>query len=419
MQPGHPQFPFRLPARLRKGTARLLFLACLMPWLWACNSMKKVPEDQSLLVKNKVKVSRGGTISKSDISNTLTQEPNSKALGFRLKLTLYNWSKDEKDNWWNNKLREMGEKPVIFDSSSIAASQKRILSMANSKGYFQPDLSSEVKRKGKDKRKVVVTYRLDLDEPYHIRDIRLDVEDDSLQAGLARWEQETTLLPGMQYEVSRLDAERVGLTIWSVHLPFGRAWDISSPDDSVRTAVVDRIAWFIEAVQPLRPRKMILHPSAEPIADSLRGLHIEHSICSINTLAAVAARYDAQLLVEDLPRTCLCNTSREMLSIFKRLDPAVGVCFDTNHLLQETPEAFARALSGRIASLHVSDYDAVDEKHWIMGCGSIDWPAVITALADIGYNGVFLFEVGGYNSFQEVAESWHKLKQHLESEANN
>ena len=157
-----------------------------------------------------------------------------------------------------------------------------------------------------------------------------------------------------------------GLTIWSVHLPFGRAWDISSPDDSVRTAVVDRIAWFIEAVQPLRPRKMILHPSAEPIADSLRGLHIEHSICSINTLAAVAARYDAQLLVEDLPRTCLCNTSREMLSIFKRLDPAVGVCFDTNHLLQETPEAFARALSGRIASLHVSDYDAVDEKHWIM-----------------------------------------------------
>lgn len=217
----------------------------------------------------------------------------------------------------------------------------------------------------------------------------------------------------------RLDAERVGLTIWSVHLPFGRAWDISSPDDSVRTAVVDRIAWFIEAVQPLRPRKMILHPSAEPIADSLRGLHIEHSICSINTLAAVAARYDAQLLVEDLPRTCLCNTSREMLSIFKRLDPAVGVCFDTNHLLQETPEAFARALNGRIASLHVSDYDAVDEKHWIMGCGSIDWPAVITALADIGYNGVFLFEVGGYNSFQEVAESWHKLKQHLESEANN
>ena len=137
----------------------------------------------------------------------------------------------------------------------------------------------------------------------------------------------------------RADAALDCLTIWSVHLPFGRAWDISSPNDSVRTAVVDRIAWFIEAVQPLQPRKMILHPSAEPIADSLRGLHIEHSIHSINTLATVAARYEAQLLVEDLPRTCLCNTSGEMLSIFERLDPAVGVCFDTNHLLRETPRS--------------------------------------------------------------------------------
>ncbi|HIY69221.1 MAG TPA: sugar phosphate isomerase/epimerase [Candidatus Alistipes intestinigallinarum] len=217
----------------------------------------------------------------------------------------------------------------------------------------------------------------------------------------------------------RADAERVGLTIWSVHLPFGRAWDISSPNDSVRTAVVDRIAWFIEAVQPLRPRKMILHPSAEPIADSLRGLHIEHSIHSINTLAAVAARYEAQLLVEDLPRTCLCNTSGEMLSIFERLDPAVGVCFDTNHLLRETPEAFARALGGRIASLHVSDYDAVDEKHWLMGRGTIDWPSLVTALADIGYEGVFLFEVGGYDSFREVAGSWDELKRQLASENND
>ncbi len=214
----------------------------------------------------------------------------------------------------------------------------------------------------------------------------------------------------------RADAERVGLTVWSVHLPFGRAWDISSPNDSVRRAVVDRIAWFIEAVQPLRPQKMILHPSFEPIADSLRGLHIEQSIRSINTLAAVAAGCDARLLVEDLPRTCLCNTSREMLSIFERLDPAVGVCFDTNHLLQETPEAFARAMGGRIASLHVADYDAVDEKHWVMGRGTIDWPALITALADTGYKGVFLFEVAGNGSPREVAESWDELKRKLKND---
>lgn len=36
------------------------------------------------------------------------------------------------------------------------------------------------------------------------------------------------------YRRFRADAEQPGLTVWSVHLPFGRAWDISSPDDSLR-----------------------------------------------------------------------------------------------------------------------------------------------------------------------------------------
>ena len=99
----------------------------------------------------------------------------------------------------------------------------------------------------------------------------------------------------------RADAEQPGLTVWSVHLPFGRAWDISSPNDS------------------------------------LRAVHSENSVNAINTLAETVRDTGAQLLIEDLPRTCLCNTSDEMLALFGRTDPSVGICFDTNHLLQETP----------------------------------------------------------------------------------
>ena len=186
----------------------------------------------------------------------------------------------------------------------------------------------------------------------------------------------------------------------------------------MRTAVVEQIAWFIGAVQALGPRKMVLHPSAEPIADSLRAVHFENSVNSINALAEAARGTGAQLLVEDLPRTCLCNTSDEMLALFGRLDPSVGICFDTNHLLQETPEAFARAVGGRIASLHVSDYDAVDEKHWVMGKGVIDWPAVIGAIASTGYDGVFMFEVGGYDSFGQVADTWRAVERRLEEIEN-
>lgn len=213
----------------------------------------------------------------------------------------------------------------------------------------------------------------------------------------------------------RADAERTGLTVWSVHLPFGRDWDISTPDDSVRRAVVERFAWFIEAVKPLKPGKLVLHPSYEPIADSIRAQHIEACIASTNELAAAARAAGMQLLLEDLPRTCLGNTSQEMLAILERVDPAVGVCFDTNHLLQETPEEFARAMGGRIASLHVSDYDRTDEKHWLMGRGTTDWPAVIAAIAQSGYDGVFMFEVGGYDTFGEITDSWHAVEKQLET----
>ena len=201
--------------RFLSGT--LLFskvlLGCFMlAGLAGCNSLKKVPENQSLLVKNKVKVSSGGTIDKNDLSSALAQEPNSKILGGRLKLSFYNWSKDEKDNWWNNKLRDIGEKPVIFDSTAIQSSAERILSMASAKGYFHPVLETEVTRKGREKRKVVVSYRLQLDEPYHIRHTQIDIQDDSLRPELADWEKEALVQPGMQYDVSLLDAERARIS---------------------------------------------------------------------------------------------------------------------------------------------------------------------------------------------------------------
>lgn len=170
--------------------------------------MKKVPQDQSLLVKNKVKVSSSKAVSKSDVYNLLTQEPNSKFFGARIKLSMYNWAKEDKQNWWNNKLREIGEPPAIFDTSAITESEERILSYANSKGYFFPELQTEVKRRKKNPRKVVVSYFLELNEPYFLRNIDIRVHDDSLKSELRNWEKETSLHPGMQYSVSALDQER-------------------------------------------------------------------------------------------------------------------------------------------------------------------------------------------------------------------
>ena len=49
-------------------------------------------------------------------------------------------------------------------------------------------------------------------------------------------------------------------------------------------------------------------------------------------LSRVATEAGAHLCVEDLPRTCLGNSSAEILELLTA-DPSLTVCFDTNHLL--------------------------------------------------------------------------------------
>jgi len=43
-------------------------------------------------------------------------------------------------------------------------------------------------------------------------------------------------------------------------------------------------------------------------------------------------------------------------------------------------------------TLHLSDYDGIDEKHWMPGEGVIDWQAFMLALQEIDYTGPFNYE---------------------------
>ena len=53
------------------------------------------------------------------------------------------------------------------------------------------------------------------------------------------------------------------------------------------------------------------------------------------------------------------------------------------------------ALAPRLLTLHCSDNDGVDERHWLPGHagGAVDWAVFLGALSDHGYAGPFLYEV--------------------------
>ena len=78
-------------------------------------------------------------------------------------------------------------------------------------------------------------------------------------------------------------------------------------------------------------------------------------------------------------------------------DERLRVFFDVNHLLavyQDTHRDFVEALGEKIITVHLSDYDFVDEKHYFCGNGDINWDELIGLLEGIGYCGPFLYEGG-------------------------
>ena len=194
----------------------------------------------------------------------------------------------------------------------------------------------------------------------------------------------------------RLRDSRVRLH--SVHLPYGSRLDLSQLDDTLREDAIRQTEANLCAAVELGATLAVVHPSAEPISDEHRAAHLDASRRSLASLAATAGGLGVQLAVECLPRTCLGHTAAELLSAVEHTDSAaMGVCIDVNHLNLREPDirSAVNTLGARLLTLHCSENDGEDERHWLPGDsrGVIDWSAFLAGLRDVGYAGPFLYEL--------------------------
>jgi len=197
----------------------------------------------------------------------------------------------------------------------------------------------------------------------------------------------------LDYKQVKEWADKYGVILWSYHLPFAPDIDISVTDEDKRVRFVGYLTSLIKKASDIGIDKFIIHPSREPIADEDRPARMKQSMRSLSELAEFAASCGAVMAVEDLPRTCLGRTAEDMLTLLSA-DSRLRVCFDTNHLTMDKNARFMEKLGDKIITLHVSDYDLIDEKHWLPGEGQNDWAEIMDGLEKIGYSGVFMYEVG-------------------------
>lgn len=114
------------------------------------------------------------------------------------------------------------------------------------------------------------------------------------------------------------------------------------------------------------------------------------------------------------PETLKCfPTGRSVCAFVKDLSPRMGMCLDIGHDLRmgDDPAETIRTCSDRLFDLHLKDIDlGPDGKQdiaRILGRGSIDLPAIVRALCDVGYEGCcsIEYETNFKDNLVDLAES--------------
>ena len=197
------------------------------------------------------------------------------------------------------------------------------------------------------------------------------------------------IAPAVQY------AKTYGVHLWSFHLPFHPFTRLNpaSLDENVRKFTVDYFVKLIRKNAAFGIDKFVVHASGEPIRPEDRETSMQNAMRSLKEMAEQAAREGVTIAVEDLPRTCLGNCSDDMKRLLSA-DSRLRMCFDTNHLLGEDLTEFVKKTGDKIITTHVSDYDFINERHWLPGEGKIDWQSLIKTLNEVNYQGTWMYEIG-------------------------
>ena len=193
----------------------------------------------------------------------------------------------------------------------------------------------------------------------------------------------------------RSDADAAGIELFSIHSHTHPSFDISSLDNESNLRALREYFWLTDKASEIGIDKIIIHPTntPEPFDQNTRGEKIKHAMECLDKLAEHAYEKGVTLAVENLPRTCLANTIEEQLYILSA-NSKLRACLDVNHSLIDSTEDMIKRLGEKTVTVHISDRDNINERHWMPGEGVLDWKRIIDAFDCIGYRGVWMYEIG-------------------------
>jgi hypothetical protein len=211
----------------------------------SCNSLKKVSDDEYLVVKNELLVD-SLEVNNEAIESLIYQKPNAALLGYPLRLNLYNLAKENPDSlfqsWLNKKpnrkkrltkalsakqvkrlgesflvsglsnlLKDIGESPVVLDTSRTRRSLQRLSSYYYDRGYFNNTTHYSIDSIGR-KQRATVAYQISLGQPFIVDAISNQISSKAIDSLYFNNTEQSLIQTGQQFDRDIFNAERERLT---------------------------------------------------------------------------------------------------------------------------------------------------------------------------------------------------------------
>ncbi len=178
-------------------------------------------------------------------------------------------------------------------------------------------------------------------------------------------------------------------------------FNYASPDETDRQRARDLTLRMLDQAAAARAGAILVVPAlvgklgdARPQVSYADALH--RTAEALSRLRHEAEARCVSLAIENV-WNCFLLSPLEAADLIDRVNsPYVGFYLDTGNVTAYGyAEDWIATLGGRIARVHVKDYD-VNKPGWNgfcrLGEGSVNWPAVVNGLRAVGYDGPLIYE---------------------------
>ena len=193
---------------MKKGLRHVIFIAVLFA-LASCSTTKYVPDGSYLLDEVRIHTD-SKNVKPSGLYIYVRQNPNSKWFSLvKTQLYVYNWSGRDSTRWMNRALRRLGDAPVIYSKEETERSRNEMTKAVQNMGYMGATVQYITKVK---KKKLKLEYKVTTGEPYIVRSLKYDIQDEKIREYIQKDSASTYLSEGMYFNVNLLDSERQRIT---------------------------------------------------------------------------------------------------------------------------------------------------------------------------------------------------------------